>query len=451
MLRALWFALRLGILVAIAVWVANRPGVIDIHWQGYDIRADVSLAMLAAFAFIVILLAVHRVLWTLFSLPGVWRRYRAHMMQQRGYRSLTLGMTAVAAGDAKLASYHAHRAIHLLPQDEGLPVFLAAQAARLNGDGKGATAFFEKLLHNKDTAFLGLRGMLQAILEDDNAGGAAALTERALKLYPKHPFVLRMVYDMALRQRHWDQAQTLLKKIENAKGMEPVKIKAERIALLLQMAQEENGSAALPLLRRAYNLDSGFVPSAQRLARYYLDNKKRRAAVSVLEKTWKESPHTDLLPLWKEAAPQSKAHDSAARLQWFERLIVFQPSNMEARLVAASAAMEEHMWGMARQYLDAAADIGSSAKLYHLRARLAQAQNHPEEAALMLRRAAEAPPEKLWFCRESGHVYKNWSPVAEPHGSFNTIIWDYPRPLRALSYVTTDDPLRLITPASVRA
>ena len=97
MLRALWFAFRLGILVAIAVWVANRPGVIDIHWQGYDIRADVSLAMLAAFAFIVILLAVHRVLWAVFSLPAVWRRYRERIMQQKGYRSLTLGMTAVAA------------------------------------------------------------------------------------------------------------------------------------------------------------------------------------------------------------------------------------------------------------------------------------------------------------------------------------------------------------------
>ena len=442
MLRALWFAIKLGILLAVAVWVANRPGVIDIHWQGYDVRVDVSVALLTSFFFIVILLTVHRVLWALFSMPAAWRRYSARIAQQKGYRSLTLGLTAVAAGDAKLAAYHAHRTRLLLPQDNGLPVLLEAQAARLKGDGKSAGAAFEKLLNNKDTAFLGLRGLLQSALEDNSTGGAVALTERALKLYPKHPLVLRMVYDMALRQRHWDQAQALLSKIERLKGMEPEKIKSERAALFLQLAEEAKESGILPLLRRAYNTNPSFVPAAQRLARYYLEHNRSRAAVSVLEKTWKESPHSDLLPLWKDAAPPSKPADSAARLRWFERLIALQPASMDAQMATAAAAMDEHMWGVAREHLDAAASIGASVKLYHLRARLAQAQNHPDEATLMLRRAAEAPPEKIWFCRDSGHVYKSWSPVAEPHGSFNTIVWDIPRPLRT-GYVAGDDLLRL--------
>lgn len=443
MLRASWFAIKLGILVAAAVWVANRPGVIDIHWQGYDIRADVSLALLAAFFSIIVLLAVHRVLWTVFSLPKTWRRYRTQVAQQKGYRALALGLTAVAAGDAKLADYHARRTRALLPQDNGLPVLLEAQAARLKGDRKIAGAAFEKLLNNKDTAFLGLRGLLQTSLEDGGSvGGAAALTARALKLYPKHPFVLRMVYDMALRQRHWRQAQKLLDKIERLKGMEPDKIRSERVALLLQLAEEEKEGGVLPLLRAAYKIDPSFVPAAHRLAHHYLGHGKRRAAVSILEKAWKENPHPDFLPLWKEAVPENGPHDGAARLRWFERLAELNPSSMETQMAAASAAMDEHMWGVARQYLDAAANTGSSARLYHLRARLAQAQNHPDEAALMLRRAAEAPPEKIWFCRDSGHVYKSWSPVAEPHGSFNTIIWDTPRPLHA-TYVAGDDLLRL--------
>ena len=442
MLRALWFLFKLGILTAAIVWVANRPGFIDIHWQGYDVRADVSLALLAGFFFIVVLLTAHRALRALFSLPKTWRQYRAKIMQQKGYRALTLGMTAVAAGDVKLSSYYAQRARAFLPHDNGLPVFLEAQAARLKNDGPAAGAAFKKLLENKDTAFLGLRGLLQGALEGGSIADAGALTERALKLYPKHPFVLRMIYDMALRQRHWERAQGLLGKIERLRAMEPEKIKGERVALLLQQAVEAKDAAPLSLLRRAYSTDPSFVPAAQFLARYYLEHKKRRNAVSVLEKIWKVNPHPCFLPLWKDAMPQGKAHDSAARLRWFDRLIAMQPSNMEARMAAASAAMDEHMWGVAREYLDDAAGLGSSAKLYHLRARLAQAQNRPDEAALMLRRAADASPEKMWVCRESGHIYDGWSPVAEPHGSFNTIIWDYPRPLRA-GYVAGDDLLRL--------
>lgn len=444
MLRALWFAAKLGILVAAAVWVANRPGVIDIHWQGYDIRADVSLALLAALFFVVLLLAAYRALIALFSLPKTWRRYRGQIAQRKGYRSLTLGLTAAAAGDAKLAAYHAHRARALLPDDRGLPVLLTAQAARLEGENAAANAAYETLLENRDTAFLGLRGLLQSALDGNAPADAAALTERALKLYPKHPFVLRMVYDMALKRRRWDDAAKLLGRIEKLKALDTQKIKNERIALLLRAAEEDAGNGgALPLLRRAWNADNGFVPAAERLARYYLEHGKRQGAASVLEKTWKLAPHPDLLPLWKEAAPASKPTDSAARLRWFDRLIFLQPANMDAKMAAAGAAMDEHMWGVARQYLEDAASIGASAKLFHMRAKVAQAQNRPDEAALMIRRAGEAPPEKVWVCRESGHIYDRWSPVAEPHGSFNTIVWDYPQPLRSHHTLAGDDLLRL--------
>ena len=443
MLRILWFSIKLAIFVAAAVWVANRPGMIDIHWQGYDVRVNTSLALLSFFFFVVVLLVVHRVLFALFALPKTWRHYRARINEKKGYRSLTLGLGAAAAGDTKLAFYHAQQARALLPRDRGLSVLLEAQAARLQGDTPAADAAFEILLNNKDTAFLGLRGLLQMALEDNSAEGAAALSARALKLYPKHPFVLRMVYDMAVRARHWGQAQKLLDKIARLKGMAPAKIKSERVALLLQQAEEVKDGAALSLLRRAYRLDPSFVPAAQRLARYYLDHKKRRSAVSVLEKTWKQSPHHDLLLLWKEAAPHSKAHDSAARLRWFEKLALIHPGSVEAKMAVASAAMDEHMWGVARQHLDAVEKGTESARFYHLRARLAQVQNDPDEQALMLRYAADAGSEKVWVCRDSGHVYERWSPVAAPHGSFNTIVWDYQRPLRAGYVAGADDLLRL--------
>ena len=219
----------------------------------------------------------------------------------------------------------------------------------------------------------------------------------------------------------------------------------DRIGLLLQHAARAPVRESLPLLKKAWRADHASVADAVRLARHYLDEGKIRNAVSVLEKTWALNPHPALLPLWKDAAPLMKG-DSAQRLRWYEKLIALQPTSIDAHMATASAAMDEQLWGVARQHLDTAGSISAvPARFYHMRARLAQAQHRPDEAALMLRRAADAPPEKTWICRETGNIYETWSPVAAPHGSFNTIAWDYPQPFRAA--IGSSDPTDLLIAA----
>jgi uncharacterized membrane-anchored protein len=65
--------------------------------------------------------------------------------------------------------------------------------------------------------------------------------------------------------------------------------------------------------------------------------------------------------------------------------------------------------------------------LYRLWARLAERLGHSEEARRWLEKAADAPQGKVWTCLETGRIYDKWTAVAEPHGAFNTIRWDYPR------------------------
>lgn len=43
-----------------------------------------------------------------------------------------------------------------------------------------------------------------------------------------------------------------------------------------------------------------------------------------------------------------------------------------------------------------------------------------------LQLAATAPADRCWICSETGRTYDKWHVYAMPHGSFNTIVWDYP-------------------------
>lgn len=431
MLRVLWFAIKIGLFAAAAIWLAGRPGTMSVHWLGYDVQAEIGPVLMVFLLALFVLLSAHRLLLGVLAIPRRLRRFRNERKRQRGQRALALGLTAVAAGDAKQAGLYAYRARHFLPKDKGLTYLLEGQAARLKGDDVKARESFTKLLRNKDTAFLGLRGLLLSALEQGDHWQARDLAQQALKLHPSQPWILRIVYGLELRQRQWEDSRRMLKRLERYKALPPEKIQSDRIALLLQEAEEfrqtGHDGQALARLKQAWKLDETFVPSALALARHYLDHGNRRAAAQVIERIWRDNPHPQLVPLWRDAMPKSYRKEDSGRLRWLERLVALRPQSMESQLAVAEEALSQNLWGAARQYLGMAETIGSSARLYQIWARLAEAQENQEEARDLWKRAGEATPEKVWTCSETGRIYENWAPVAVPHGAFNTMIWGYPQ------------------------
>ena len=196
MIRALWYIVKVGLLIAVVVWLADRPGTVNIEWQDYTVRAQAGLFLAALIVVIMLGIFVYRVIRTIVDLPKTWRRYREITRRDKGYRALALGLTAVSAGDARAASRHAHRAVKFLPKDSGMPLLLMAQAERLKGNETEARRIFGEMLQNKDTAFLGVRGLLQGALEEKDYERALGLAQQGLGLYPKQKWVLRIAYDL---------------------------------------------------------------------------------------------------------------------------------------------------------------------------------------------------------------------------------------------------------------
>lgn len=436
MLRALWFAVKLALLIAVALWVADRPGTIRIEWLEYDITMQMGFALLCAFLFLMMTLVIHGFVLWLGGTAQRWRRRQRELKAVRGLRALTLGYTAVAAGDAKVAAYHAHRARQYLPGDKGLSVLLAAQSARLGGDAAAAQAAYQELMDHKDTAFLGLRGLIGAAVAQGDAHRALTLAQQARTLYPQSPWIMRTVYALEVRDGAWDAAWKTLRTAEKRHLVPAEKIQSDRVALHVAQADraqaENRESEMLSHLRRALKIDPGFVPAVVRLARYYLPRRQRRETVALLERAWKANPHPELAVLWADAAPHNKPHgklyDEAMRLRWFEKLVSLRPDSVESQLAAAYIAGEDRLWTEARQYLVAAERLEPGARLYRLWATCEEAQGHFNEERRYNELAQNAAPDKVWTCRETGRIYEHWSPIAEPHGSFNTIAWDYPRP-----------------------
>ncbi len=437
MYRALIFLIKAALVVALVVWIAEREGSVRLNWidsQGADIAVNINLGLflLGLLGLMLFSLLLFRIFKGFADFPKSWKRYKEITNKDKGFRALTLGLTAVAAGDTKAAVYQAHRAEHLLPENSALTLLLKAQAARLDGREEEANDNFLRLLEHKDGSFLGMRGLLQSALDRKDYASALTIAREALKLHPKQPWILGVTYDLEIRQRELETALKTLYRAEKYKAIDKERAASDRIAMLLYQAdmEMENGAphAAKAHLEKAYKYNETFIPTVIRLSRYYIQHGKRKKAASLIEKAWKVNTHPDLIPLWASAAPKGKKKDqSLEQVKWFEKLSQINSNSYQGQIAVAKAAMEHGMWGEARHHLKQAEAIRTSKTLYRLYALVEEkAGKGTELVQEYLQKAADAPPEKSWICKETGHLYTSWSAYAPPHNAFNTIMWDLP-------------------------
>ncbi len=431
MLRALWFFAQLAVVVCAAIWISTQQGAVDIAWNDYAVSLHLGIFLLFLTLFTIIALAFFRLFGAILSLPTGMAKRRRERNRRKGFQALTRGFVAIAAGDAKRATAYAKDVRHLLPDETGLPLLLEAQAARLRGEEGTARLSFEKLLSDKDAAFFGVRGLLKSSLDQGDIQQALTYARTALEQNPKQPWILKSVYDLELANRRWDDAARTLDKLRRHKVIDPAQARSDEIALLMIQAEGDHLSRNLGAweskVERAVKLDPTFVPTVTRLGEHYLVKGKTGKVVSLVERAWKVNPHPDLALLWDRVAPQPKASDPLRRLRWFEKLVAIKPDSADGQMAAATVAMESGLNGEAKAYLTTAELLRPSAQVYRLRADLEEKTSH--SAAVMrewLDKASQAQPDPVWYCTATGHIYERWSPVAEPHGAFNTIVWGQP-------------------------
>ncbi|MDH5722799.1 MAG: heme biosynthesis protein HemY [Alphaproteobacteria bacterium] len=432
MIRALWTLAKISIVVAIVLWVAERPGTIIIDWMQYKLTFHVGFFILSLMTVVVLGIFIFSTIKYVLDLPKNIQRYNDIKDKDKGLKALTLGICAVASGDKKSANYQSIRANRFLGEEEPLSLLLSAQAARLDGREHDAATKFAHLISQKEVSFLGLKGLLQSALDAGDYEGAREIGHEALKQNPTQDWLLQVVYGLEVRLRNWDSAVKVLYTAEKNGAISVNKANSDRVAMILAQADEAgrsgNETNLFRLLQKAYKVDPRFIPTVTRLAGMYLDRGKRKAALSIIEEVWKITPHPDLVTLWGMAVPAGKEGDEAmARMRWFEKLLELNPKSVEGLQAAARASMEAGLWGEARRHLEQAESIRPNVNLYKLWAKLEDRTTQNDEAVReWLSKAADAPSERVWICSETGRIYGQWSPISD-RGLFNTIIWDFPQ------------------------
>jgi HemY protein len=417
-LLLVYFPLLAGLLF-VALYFAYHPGGMTLNWLGYRIDMHIGAALfLVALAFLV-LQFIGWLFGAILRSPRTFSMARSNSRKAKGYRALTRGLTAVAAGDPTEARRQAKIAHDLLGEPP-LTLLLAAQAAQLAGDETSAERYFERLTEAPETALLGLRGLTMGALKRGDEAAALTYAEKASAVAPQAAWAAETAHNLQVKSGKIEAATHTLNQLSRAGGMAPKAAQRRRAALLAEQARRilagEGGDAsrAMALAREAVKLTrdnpGDFVPARLVLCRSLLRQGKAKEAAKLIEQVWDDAPHAALGRVYLEAVGGDTPLDRAQRVQ---KLVKQNPDHAESHRIGADAALTARVWGEARKHLERLIELeqagandsgGVSADTCRRMARLEAGEHGAGSSGerQWLDMAAEARAGNDWVCETCG-------------------------------------------------
>lgn len=427
-MRIVVYIIEVAIVIAIAVWLADRPGTVLLEWQGYRIETQIGILALAFFLFAVVIAGLYAT-WRWFRRrPYEWSMRRQLKRQEAGLKALSDGLVAIAAGDADTARKQTRRAGVLLDHSP-MTLLLEAQTAQIARDDAAARQSFEKMLKSPETEFLGLRGLIVDALRENDDARALSYAHRAYTLKPRTPWVLDTMISLHSRAGEWREAQRLVEESQKSRRAKGGKGNRQQAALLTERARAARAGGqladAFAQARKANDLDPDLVPAAELVARMVAEDGRKRRARKMLEKTWARTPHPALMQVYLDVAVEGQS--PLERYKAVESITRPARTHPESRLALAEAALDAKLWGEARMQLEALRTERPTARVFQLRARLAGDDAEDSTTAdEWLERAAAADVDPQWVCHDCGTIADEWSAVCGNCGAFGTLAWNQP-------------------------
>jgi len=429
--RFLRYIILLSLFVGVAVWLSEQAGTVTVDWGSTRIQTPVGVAVAAVVVFGIVLSILYRVWRGLVHLPEDIRLWRRGARLRKGYDALTQGMVAVAAGDPADAKRQAARAREHM-EDNLLSLLLAAEAAQIAGDDEGAERLYRDMLDRPEIEFLGLRGLLVRKLREGNAPAALHYAERAAKLRPKVPWIVRTLFDLQTREERWVDAQITLAQGTRAGVFTDDEAKRLKGMLLLERGEEAraNGRPAdgRQRLVEALGILGSHEPTLRALGETELELGKPKRAAKVIEDHWPKARSVALADIHRRATlrigPAALSRIKPDVMTSPRRLHALAPEDAVSHRILGEAALENGDWLLAREQLDAARKASGahpSADLCRVLARLEEGPDGDSHKARMwLERAAETP-RAIFACNRCGSVFETWKPHCTHCHAFDSV------------------------------
>ncbi len=421
MVRFILFVALAAVLVSVAYVFSQNP-----DWTASFEILGYRLSVHLGFLFFGLLIAFWLFGWLYFALrrtmamPAEMAKNARISRQNRGYKALTHGLVALAAGDPDEADKQARRANKLLDTTPAT-MLLTAQAAQLNGDEEAAARYFDDMTRNDDTAFLGLRGLIMQALARGDRKEVQHLLERARKIQPNAPWILETDYELSLQTGQLEGAQQAVKRLASRRLLSSSDAR-NRLALTetdlaFQAAEKGAWRQAADHARRAVNDEPSLIPARSLAARAHLELGNLRKAKAQAVEAWRLRPTAGAATSFLRA---SKPQDIAGKRTAIAELVQANPNALFSQFLRAEAAIESGDLAIARNAVADLPETSASVGVNALKLRLEALESGGEDRSPTPLDGHSLPLEPQ-VCANCGTEHTRWRAVCTECGSSGTI------------------------------
>jgi HemY protein len=442
-LRGFIFFIKLAILVALGVFLAQYPGEAHLTWFGY--RIDMSMGillvgLLISVASILLLAGAWRSLW---RLPILWAEARKNRRIRKAQVTLLEGLSAIAAGEFQEARRLSKRAMGL-NSEQPLNLLLSAQSAYMSGKFEEANTHFVQLRKNQDTAFMGLRGLILQAHYTNNWEQKRQLLQEAMAMRPKSPWVMQQLLELDLRLGAFDKASMIVEQMQVRQLI--TKPESRRRQALIHWMKAEAAEVAgdenlmIQTAASAHYEAPEISTIAVGMAKYYLKVGKTSKAQKILMSGYAHCPHHDFATQLSALNPDANPLDHYRDV---EKLVEGAPNHPESLYILAKAALAAKLWGQSRHYLNLLKGVQYTQRVCRVMAEVEEAENphQANHAHEWKEKATIAPPDPTWICEDCHITLQNWHAVCPSCESFDQISWQTPNSVTSQSTLKNATPL----------
>jgi HemY protein len=405
----------------IALWLAQHPATLQMDVAGYRVETKLWVVVMA---FLLVLLCCMGILWgmmrvgLLFSRSG-WRRRLSH--QQKGIDSLTKVITALSLSDYSGAAVHLKQSRRLLGEKLPLNVLLHAHISSKQGNKAEALAALHQMQTAPETRFLALSSLSAVARREGQTEDALRYAKEAYQLRPNHSETAFTYLSILVKTGSYAEARALVQRLRSSNAVSKVTAKQALARIAVCQAQQSEGEASVNLYIEALLHDVTFSPA------YYAiivtrQRGERRSAIKMLMRSWKASPHPELVDILLHYFDDD---GHALQIKRAHRFVAMHPKQVESQLAVARIAIQFKEWELARNHLKAALSLAPQKRVFRLLATLEeQGFNDNIAAAAWIKRLDLADADPEWHCHECGHASRHWQAHCESCDTFDGLVWE---------------------------
>ncbi|MBI3420359.1 MAG: hypothetical protein HY053_09525 [Proteobacteria bacterium] len=413
MIRLLGFLLKLGIVITLAVWAADRSGKVSIEWQDKVVETSTFLLVLAVAVVAFISYSTAKFFSYINHLPGTLRMRHRLSDFRKGERMLDRAVDALAQEKKKSALSFLRKAEKLLgPSQVGdLVRAQAGEAPILVDRGDYSSPF-------------AWREAIEKHLQDDRVEEAWALARNFAERHPRLPLPKKMLFEVRLRQEQWGEAARMLDALREEGALPRREWRVQRAALLAEQARfalERNQAAeAFEYARQADRLHPGWIPALLLASRALAQQDKPREAASLIEKSWASSAHPQLgavylsLKTGKSDVKKAQGAENLAR----------RVEGPASQMLLGEALFRAGIYAQARYTAAELAKDHPSREVFTLLSKISHGERNGPAAQEWQNKAAGSPLGEAWICTSCRQPHKHWQALCSACKAFNSLSWE---------------------------